>query len=141
MTLRAVLDANIYVSALIQRGSSHRILQAWLRDQAFVLIVSRAVLDEVEDVLARPRLAKRVAPEASSAFVAQLRTLADLVVDPSDVRAETRDPDDDYLVALARAHRADVIVSGDKDLLEWSTQSPVVLNPAAFEAMLNRRSR
>ncbi len=56
--------------------------------------------------------------------------------DPADFERFTRDPNDDYLVALARLHDADVIVSGDRDLLEWEEQSPPVVTPAAFEAML-----
>lgn len=40
------------------------------------------------------------------------------------------------LVALARAHDANFIVTGDKDLLEWEVQQPPVITPAAFETML-----
>ena len=42
-----------------------------------------------------------------------------------------------YLVALARAHGADFIVTRDKDLLDWDEQRPAVITPAAFEAVLN----
>lgn len=49
------------------------------------------------------------------------------VLDPIDIAAHTRDPDDDYLVALAREHNADYIVTGDKDLLEWPEQRPPVV--------------
>lgn len=52
------------------------------------------------------------------------------------VESLTRDPDDDYVVALAREHAADVIVSGDKDLLEWQEQRPPVVTPTEFEEML-----
>ena len=52
MTLRVVLDANVFVSAAIHRGPSHRIAQASLTSGAFELLVSEAVLAEVEDVLA-----------------------------------------------------------------------------------------
>ena len=50
--------------------------------------------------------------------------------------AATRDVDDDYLVALAREHSADFIVTGDKDLLEWEDQTPPAITPAAFEQAL-----
>ena len=48
----------------------------------------------------------------------------------------TRDPGDDYVIYLARAHNAEVIVSGDADLLEWDAQDPPVIPPAEFEARL-----
>lgn len=47
-----------------------------------------------------------------------IRTLADLADDPTEAPSETLDPDDDYLIALARENEADVIVTGDLDLLE-----------------------
>lgn len=65
-----------------------------------------------------------------------IRTLADVVEDAVVIESLTRDPDDYYLVALAREHAADVIVSGDKDLLDWEEQHPPVVTPATFEHML-----
>ena len=69
-------------------------------------------------------------------FVETVRAAAELVADPEQVRRVTRDRDDDYLVSLARAHKADYIVSGDRDLLDWSEQDPPVIAPAAFELLL-----
>ena len=136
MTIRAVLDANVFVSAAIQRGPSYRIVRAWLDSDAFELIVSEAVLAEVDDVLTRPRLTKRITAEDAHAFIHSIRVVADLAPDGVAPLAFTRDPDDDYLIALARAHEADVIVSGDKDLLTWPEQQPPVVAPATFETML-----
>jgi predicted nucleic acid-binding protein len=42
------------------------------------------------------------------------------------------------VVYLARAHGAEVIVSGDADLLEWDEQDPPVVPPAEFETRLSR---
>jgi predicted nucleic acid-binding protein len=44
----------------------------------------------------------------------------------------------DYVIRLARAHNAEVIVSGDADLPEWDEQDPPVIPPAEFEARLSR---
>ena len=81
MTIRVVLDANVFVSAAIQRGASYRIVQRWLAGDAFDLIVSNGVLAEVEDVLTRPRLTKRIAVDDTLAYVRAIRTLADVVED------------------------------------------------------------
>ena len=70
-----------------------------------------------------------------------LITLLELVSDPVDVRPVTRDPNDDYLVALATDQGVDFIVTGDKDLLEWEEQSPPVVAPAAFEQLLDAADR
>ncbi len=48
----------------------------------------------------------------------------------------TADPDDDYLVALARAAGADYLVSGDRHLLELTDPEPPVLTPREFLALL-----
>ena len=58
---------------------------------------------------------------------------------PATPMTTTRDADDDYLIALARLHGAELIVSGDKDLLEWAVQDPPVVTPADFEELLDQR--
>ncbi len=93
-----------------------------------------ALLAEVREVLtARPRLRKWISLEAATLFVETIATLVDLVAAPVGVDAETRDPEDDYLIALARSNGAELIVSGDKDLLEWRRQEPPVITPSEFE--------
>ncbi len=136
-----VVDANVFVSAAIQRGASHRIVQAWLTGTAsFELVMCPALLDEIREVLTtRPRLRKWISLETATLFVDTITTLVDLVDDPVGTDAETRDPEDDYLIALARANDVDLIVSGDKDLLEWESQQPPVMTPSEFEQRFGAR--
>lgn len=92
------------------------------------------LLGEIREVLTtRPRLRKWIGLETATLFVDTIEALVDLVDDPTEVQTETRDPNDDYLIALARTHDVEVIVSGDKDLLEWKAQGPSVVTPAQFE--------
>ena len=136
--MRVVLDANIFVSAAIQAGPSHRVVQRWLRTGSFEVILCPELLAEVTEVLTeRPRLRRWIDLEAAEQFVRTVRTVADLVPDPEQTEVMTRDRDDDYLVALARDHDADFIVTGDRDLLDWHEQRPPVITPAAFEALLD----
>lgn len=93
------------------------------------------LLGEIADVLRRPRLRKRIDPDAAKRFIENLTALIDMCSDPEDAVPVTRDPSDDYLVALARAHHADYIVTGDKDLLEWDGQNPPVISPAELETI------
>jgi len=130
-----VIDANVFVSGAIQRGASHRIIESWLSGTAdFEVVMCPELLCEIREVLTtRPRLRKWISLETATLFVDMIGALVDLVDDPTEVQIETRDPNDDYLIALARANDAEVIISGDKDLLDWELQQPPVVTPAQFE--------
>lgn len=80
-----------------------------------------------------PRLRNRISLENATLFVDAIEAIVDLVNDPDEVQTETRDPNDDDLIAPARAHDVGAISSGDEDLLEWEEQSPPVIAPAQFE--------
>lgn len=136
--MRVVLDANVLVSAAISRGASHRIVQSWLQHRPFELVICDRLLGEVRSVLIeRPRLRKWISLETAERYITTLTVVADVVPDPASGPALTRDPDDDYVIHLARARDVDFIVSGDADLLEWHEQNPPVIPPAEFEVRLN----
>lgn len=70
---------------------------------ALRLVACPLLLDELDRVLARERFLRWRSRDQLDRFVADLRALADIVDDPTDVPSVTRDPDDDYLVALAES--------------------------------------
>lgn len=129
--MRAVLDANVLISAILSpSGAPARLLLAW-QAGAFDLVVSPLLLAEVRRALSYPKLARRVPADDADAFVTWLGRAADLVPDPSGpppVRSD--DPGDDYLIALAAAERA-TLVSGDAHLTSLADRSPV-RPPAGF---------
>lgn len=129
--MRAVLDANVLVSAaLSQAGAPAALLERWLLGE-FELVVSKGLLAEVERALAYPKIRARLPADAAAGFVSLLLELAEFADDPeqgSTIRS--RDPGDDYLVALAAAQRA-TLVSGDAHLLALAEVIPVV-SPRAF---------
>jgi putative PIN family toxin of toxin-antitoxin system len=132
--VRAVLDPNVLISALISsRGAPAQLIVRWL-DGHFELVVSPALLDELARALAYPKLAARISRPEAEAFVALLRDGAEVVRDPADTAKRSSDPDDDYLIALAEADRA-VLVSGDRDLLALAGDLPV-LTARAFLDLL-----
>lgn len=136
--MKVVLDANVLVSAAIAGGPPHRIVQAWLYDAAYEVVVCPELLAEVTTVLTeRPRLRRWISIATAERFIETVSAAADLVGDPEEVETATRDRDDDYLVSLARAHRVDFIVSGDRDLLEWKGQTPPVVAPGDFESLID----
>lgn len=135
--MRAVLDPNVLVSAAISpNGPPRQILTAWA-DERLELIISPAVLDELADVLARPKLQRFITTTLAVAFIDGLATDAVIVRDTPDPPGLSPDPDDDYLIALARAANADYLVSGDRHLLDLAEPDPPVLTPRQFVDLLD----
>lgn len=129
--MRAVLDPNVLISALLSPdGAPARLLRARLHG-GFELVVSPDLLAELERALGYPKLRKRVSADDARAFLDWLASTADMAEDPDDPPAVTsRDPGDDYLIALAESQRA-ALVSGDEHLLELADRIPV-FTPAGF---------
>ena len=134
--MRAVLDANVLISAILSpRGTPARLLLAW-QAGAFDLIVSRALLAEVRRALAYPNFSRLVPGPDADAFVAWLGGAAVVAQDPDAAPpARSSDPADDYLLALAAAERA-MLVSGDAHLTALADRFPV-RTPADFLASLD----
>jgi putative PIN family toxin of toxin-antitoxin system len=134
---RAVVDPSVLVSAFIgdPEAGPGRLIAAW-RDCRFVLVVSPLLVDELTDVLGRPKFERWSSQGRASAYIAALRARCELRSDtPSARPIEVRDPDDHYLVALSREAQADYLVSVDHDLLDAQLDLPVV-DPAVFIAGL-----
>jgi len=126
--IRVVLDTGVYVSGAIARGGPpDQILRAWRRN-ALEVVASPMLLDELQRVLSRPKFAAYVTASEAQEFVERVRRRATLIDDPAAARSVTRDPNDEYLVALAE-HADAVLVSGDGDLLEAEIASPEVITP------------
>jgi putative PIN family toxin of toxin-antitoxin system len=133
--VRAVLDPNVVISgALSSRGAPADVLRA-LDGGEFELIASQALMDELERALAYPKLRRYISEPSAADLVRWVVGSATVVVDPeTDPPMHSRDPDDDYLIALASAHRA-ALVSGDKHLLALEEEIPV-FSPRAFLNLL-----
>ncbi len=123
--MRVVLDANVFVSALISRaGAPARLIQLWL-DGEYEVVVSENLIAEIERALAYPKLRKRIAAEDAADFVRIVRELAELVPDPEgSPPISSSDPGDDYLLALAARERVP-LVSGDTHLLDLDRRLPI----------------
>jgi putative PIN family toxin of toxin-antitoxin system len=136
--VRAVLDANVIISALLSRsGSPAQLIRAW-QDGHYELIVSPLLLAEIERAPAHPKLRRRVSTEDAEAVVDLLRRAATLVADPAELPTMlSPDPGDDYLLALAAAERA-LLVSGDDHLLSMAGAGPIH-SPARFLSLLQGR--
>jgi uncharacterized protein len=130
--MRAVLDTNVLLAGLLWRGPSYSLLEQ-VRNGTVTFLSSPELLAELAEVLARPKFdaVLRRASASREQMLVQVRMLAEVIDPPPLAQPVCRDPDDDAVLALARAAQADVIVSGDDDLLSLTSfESIPILNPA-----------
>ena len=128
--MRLVLDTNIVVSGLVWGGVPLRLLDLG-RDGRVMLLTSSILLDELADVLERDKFAHMLAlRDITPAFLMQrYGMLAKLVAPQPIARTVPNDADDDAVIATALAAKADLIASGDRDLLTLrSYQGIPILN-------------
>lgn len=130
---RAVLDTNTIVSGLGWGGPPGTVLDAALAGY-FELVTTPILLDELRRVLAYPKL-QAVIGDADELI--DLLALAAFVVTPTQAVKLVRDPDDDRLIEAALAAHADVIVTGDQDLLTLGyVEQTQILTPREFLEVL-----
>jgi hypothetical protein len=139
--MKVVLDANIYVSSMVNtQGNPKRIISAW-QQGAFDVLISGAILDEMERVLRYPRIVKRHKQDetAIQRFLKLLENEA-IIVEPTEVLGVVKDDESDnrYLECAVKG-KAQYVISGDKHLLDIGEyRGIVILPPAAFVAILSR---
>ena len=143
--MRAVLDANVLVSARIRpEGPPGRIVEAFVRERRFDLVVSPATLDELRRVLGYPRLRKSLGlskPEMD-AWVGALGALATIVEGPVLRPVVAADPGDDIYIAAAIDGLAEFIVSGDRHLLDLREHEGIrIVKPREFLSVLEGAGR
>ncbi len=116
--MRLVLDTNVVVSALLWKGTPNKLIERASEGEV-QLFTSRALLDELRAVLKRRKFTRTIGATGLTVteLVASYRKLAYGVTARPLARQVSRDRDDDAVLACALAAHADMIVSGDADLL------------------------
>jgi len=135
--MRVVLDANVLVSAIISaRGHPAQIIARWQAGDVEVL-VSRAILDELERVLQYSRLQRYLPSGLAQRFVRQFEKRA-IWVDPQEQLAViAHDPADNRYLECALSGGARYLVSGDEHLLALREYRGIpILSPAEFLIIL-----
>ncbi len=138
--LRAVLDANVFVSAVIRpNGPPGQLLRLCIEEQAFELVVSDSILKELRRSLAYPRVQKYISASHHEleAWVAAIGLIAIPVEGTIRHRVVKADPDDDTYIAAALDGKAEFVVSGDRHLLDLKEYEDIrVVTPRAFLNLL-----
>jgi len=133
--VRALLDAIVLISAAIRpSGTPGLVISALLERDAFELVLSPSIIAEAEEALRLPKIRKYLAePDEAVLWLADLSALADLANDSGRAKGVCRDPEDDAVLSAAFEGRANVIVTGDDDLLALKEYEGIaIVTPRVF---------
>ncbi len=132
---RVVLDTNVWVSALLNpRGYPAQVLTALVSGR-FTLLISTPLVDELAEVLARPRIARKygVTQTDIDELVTLLRGRGIEVTVTGSIHL-CRDPDDDIVLETAFRGKADTMVSRDEDI-KGDAELGTLLQAAGIEVL------
>lgn len=122
--MKVVIDTTDYISALI--GKTHRAkLERVLLNEGVQILADITLLEEIRDVAYRDKFRKYITIEEADLFIGSLKRRLKPIIVTSHVEASP-DPDDNFILALAKDGQADFIVTGDK---------PGLLNLESFESI------
>ena len=136
--MRVIVDTNILVRALIKPHGTVGPVLLRLRQGDYTLLYARSLLEELIDVLNRPRIRKkyRLTDRDIQTVVSLTLLRGEAVVLEEQITA-CRDPKDNKFLEVAVAGKADVIISGDQDLLVLHPFAGIpIVQPATFLQML-----
>lgn len=127
---RLVLDTSVLLSGAVAAPTSPpgRLLAA-ARTETFELLACPLLFEEFRRGLSKPYFRERVTAAEADELLDAFELLAIVLPDPVTPPSVVRDPNDDFLVALAATGSANAIVTGDRDLLDH-----LGLRPPAIDA-------
>lgn len=130
--MRIVCDTNVLVSGFLFGGIPRQIL-SMAEDEVVTIATSPDLLTEAETVLRRPKF--RLQPDQVSEILILFRSASTLVNPSRRVYGVQADPTDNAVLEAAEAATAEIIVSGDRHLLDLKIWNGIrILSPAAFTA-------
>jgi putative PIN family toxin of toxin-antitoxin system len=136
-TLRVVLDTNVLISALHFPESTIATLWRFLLEQKYRLILSPSIIEETASILrerflwSEHEIQNTLKLLVRKAHIVRVDTVLDVVPD---------DPKDNHILACALAGKADMVVSGDKDLLRLKEYEGIpMVRPMDFLRTLGKK--
>ena len=138
--LRVVIDTNAVLSALLFKSGAMAPIRDALQRGACVPLVSRDTAEELIRVLAYPKFELDTAQQQT--ILAEYLPHCETLPQPKTRTKlpKCRDEDDQPFLLLAAASGADVLVTGDKDLLALQGQVKFrILSPGEFLALVEAR--
>lgn len=117
MSIRTVIDTNIFISIILSKGDTPpKLIYKALKAGLFTSVLSEAIINEIDDVTNREHISKLIpyTDKEIEQFTSDFIRISALV--PSNIYSAVglTDPDDNIIIACALAGQADYIVTGDK---------------------------
>jgi len=130
---RLVIDASTLVSGITGSRSESPpcLIYDAVSEMSVEAVICPRLLDEIERGLRKPYFRALIEEQEIAEAVSIIRDAGMMLDDPADPPAVLRDPEDDYLVALAREADAEAIVTGDRDLLDHDDLKPPAVDARA----------
>lgn len=132
--MRVVIDTGVLISGLIRPAGIVGDVLRGLRDGRFIPIYSTPILLEIIHVLSRPVFQSKyhVATDDITALINLLRLRGEMVIPRLNLTV-CRDPKDNKFLEAAISGGAEVIITGDDDLLALNTYERIeILRPTEF---------
>ena len=132
--MKVLLDTNVWISRLLWGGMPNQIVKL-ARSGQIMAIVSIEILNELRNTLGYPKLQAQLSRlgETAETLLQAIEEVSVCVVAETIVVPELRDPQDVIVLAAALAGNAEVVVTGDQDLLVLGRFEGVeILTPADF---------
>jgi putative PIN family toxin of toxin-antitoxin system len=137
--IRAVLDTNIFISAVIRpEGPPGRLFCMFIENAAFDLVITPAIVDEIRAAMDYPGVKKQIRSAVPpSDWLDDVLLFADINEDSEHVKGVAEDPADDMFLSAALSGHALYIVTGDRHLLELKQHQGVkIVTPREFLSIL-----
>jgi putative PIN family toxin of toxin-antitoxin system len=137
---KVVIDTNVWISALLHPLGNPRKIADLFEEDAFLLFCSQELIDELVDVVHRPRIATRINQDQADRLTDFIKTTATFVK-LKNIHSVSPDPKDDMFLACAATGQCDFLVTGNrKDLLDLgSYKQTKIVNPAQFFQIIKRQ--
>ena len=134
--MRVFLDTNVLAAAFTTRGLCADVVRYVLAEHQ--LITGDVVLDELHDVLAN----RFKLPGPTTKDILDLLRSQEVVAKPKKAASiPIRDPDDAWILASATEGRCDILVTGDRDLLDIADAAPLpILSPRGFWEFVRKQA-
>lgn len=139
--MRVVFDTNIVVSGWLWSGAPHKAI-AVAKSGQITLVISEAMVDELKDVLNRPKFEHRlkIIAQTVDEVVSDYLQFTQVIEASPIIPTISADPDDDLVLACALSGIVDFVVTGDPHLLELRNFRgiPIITVNDFLEHMSNR---
>jgi len=138
---RVVIDANVLISYLLNPGADrppNLLVRAMFAGEFLAFLSNLTVTEVLEAIRDKPWLQQHIGLERAATFLDRLGQIASIEsTEWRELGHHSRDVNDDYLFAHALHVAADMIITGDKDLVVLGRVDTVhIVSPKALLALL-----